>query len=152
MQEHPTSITRSGRRRVFLALALGAAICLAASSCGSGHPPPGHGATTVPAATAPSASPPAASPAPTTARTGTWQIPPAAPVATWPVLTEAVWTGSQMIIHGILDAGGNGYQGVTFAYRPVTDTWATLASGPAPGWRKTATSPCGRARRCSSSG
>jgi N-acetylneuraminic acid mutarotase len=41
-----------------------------------------------------------------------------------------VWTGHETIIHGIHFLPAGGFRGVTFAYRPVTRTWARLAAGP----------------------
>jgi N-acetylneuraminic acid mutarotase len=47
------------------------------------------------------------------------------------MFTVSVWTGRQMLIHGIAD-GGTGWRGVTFGYTPATGTWRVLAPGPAP--------------------
>jgi hypothetical protein len=44
----------------------------------------------------------------------------------------SVWTGTEMIIHGTLATAGSNSGGVTFAYRPATGTWMTLAPGPVP--------------------
>jgi hypothetical protein len=63
---------------------------------------------------------------------GTWRKLPAAPVTKLPGHVVSVWTGREMIIHGIpfLPSGSN--SGVTFAYRPATRTWVRLAAGPKP--------------------
>ncbi len=57
---------------------------------------------------------------------GTWQKLPAAPITKAPVTMVSVWTGREMIIHGI------GSRGITFAYRPAARTWVRLADGPQP--------------------
>jgi hypothetical protein len=43
----------------------------------------------------------------------------------------SVWTGHEMIIHGIVSTA-SGEHGVTFAYRPGTGTWVKLARDPKP--------------------
>ena len=58
---------------------------------------------------------------------GTWRLLPAAPITKAPVTMVSVWTGREMIIHGILPGGG-----ITFAYRPAARTWVRLADGPQP--------------------
>ena len=50
----------------------------------------------------------------------------AAPVKTLLAAMVSVWTGHEMILHGI----GFGKPGVTFAYRTGSRTWATLRPGP----------------------
>ena len=60
---------------------------------------------------------------------GTWQKLPAAPITKAPVTMVSVWTGREMIIHGILPGGS---RGATFAYRPAARTWVRLADGPQP--------------------
>ncbi|HZC73467.1 MAG TPA: hypothetical protein VE442_22410 [Jatrophihabitans sp.] len=64
---------------------------------------------------------------------GTWTKLPGAPIRTapdsWTVVS--VWTGHEMIIHGDRFVSG-GERGVTFAYRPATNTWVRLADGPRP--------------------
>jgi Kelch motif len=57
---------------------------------------------------------------------GTWKKLPAAPITKAPVTMVSVWTGREMIIHGI------GSRGITFAYRPAARTWVRLADGPQP--------------------
>ena len=73
----------------------------------------------------------AAVPGHTSAAAGTWKLLPAAPAmtVTGPVSLAGVWTGRQMIIHGIF--GASVTRGRTFAYRPATRTWTRLAAGPA---------------------
>ncbi len=44
----------------------------------------------------------------------------------------SVWTGHEMIIHGIRFVAGSVPRGVTFAYRPAARTWVRLANGPRP--------------------
>ncbi|MGB6458019.1 MAG: hypothetical protein WBH47_26400, partial [Streptosporangiaceae bacterium] len=61
---------------------------------------------------------------------GTWQLLPAAPVTALPGNVVSVWTGTEMIIHGTVATAGSNSGGVTFAYRPATGTWVTLAPGP----------------------
>lgn len=41
----------------------------------------------------------------------------------------SVWTGREMIIHGIQFPPSGGPRGITFAYRPATRTWVRLADG-----------------------
>ena len=60
---------------------------------------------------------------------GTWKKLPAAPITKAPVTMVSVWTGREMIIHGILPGGS---RGATFAYRPAARTWVQLADGPQP--------------------
>jgi hypothetical protein len=60
---------------------------------------------------------------------GTWKKLPAAPITKAPVTMVSVWTGREMIIHGILPGGS---RGITFAYRPAARTWVQLADGPQP--------------------
>src|SRR5882757_3852798 len=43
-----------------------------------------------------------------------------------PVTMVSMWTGREMIIHGI------GSRGITYAYRPAARTWVRLADGPQP--------------------
>jgi N-acetylneuraminic acid mutarotase len=64
-------------------------------------------------------------------RAGSWRLLPAAPVTKPLGDVVSVWTGHEMIIHGIRFTAG-GPRGVTFAYRPATRTWVTLARGPRP--------------------
>jgi N-acetylneuraminic acid mutarotase len=61
---------------------------------------------------------------------GTWKKLPAAPITKAPVTMVSVWTGREMIIHGILPGGG--LRGITFAYRPAARTSVQLADGPQP--------------------
>lgn len=75
----------------------------------------------------------AASPAAAATVPGTWRLLPKAPLAkpVYPGLAVTVWTGQQMIIHGIQFAG-TGASGVTLAYRPSTNRWTRLPNGPRP--------------------
>ena len=56
---------------------------------------------------------------------------PNAPVANWPDVTSAVWTGSEMIVHAVRFGSDTVTRG-TFAYRSATNAWQVLARGPAP--------------------
>jgi Kelch motif len=136
------AVRRPGRR-LAVTLALGMAIALAPAGCASSHPGTGTGAAAhraTPPPASPAAAPaPAAASAPASAASpaaqpaaGTWQLLPAAPVTTVPGNLVSVWTGTEMIIHGTLATAGSNSTGVTFAYRPATGTWVTLAPGPVP--------------------
>jgi N-acetylneuraminic acid mutarotase len=60
-----------------------------------------------------------------------WTKLPAAPIRTAPDWgAVSVWTGHEMIIHGLTVRihGSGGWRGVTFAYRPATNRWVRLAS------------------------
>src|SRR6266702_6666566 len=109
------------RRSRFLAIAiaLGAAAALAASA------EAGTGSAAAAAITSP-ASYRVLSAAATQTPAGTWKKLPAAPITKAPVTMVSVWTGREMIIHGI------GSHGITFAYRPAARTWVRLADGPQP--------------------
>lgn len=64
------------------------------------------------------------------AAAGTWKLLPAAPSTARPFQIASVWTGRQMIIHGVF--GTYPTRGrFTLAYRPATRTWARLDRGPA---------------------
>jgi hypothetical protein len=70
-------------------------------------------------------------PAALQSRAGTWTKLPAAPIAKSPNGgVVSVWTGHEMIIHGINFRPAGGFSGVTFAYRPATRRWVRLANGP----------------------
>ena len=108
MRSRSTLFTaRAGPLFLSLPLLLGVVIALAAGTSGSARAGTGRGATAARAA-------------------GTWKLLPAAPV-TKPAGEVSVWTGGEMIIHGVR----TGKPGVTFAYRPASGTWATLRPGPA---------------------
>src|SRR5690242_11986129 len=66
----------------------------------------------------------------TQAATGTWKLLPAAPAISKPFQVTSVWTGRQMIIHGIFGAFPTRGR-FTLAYRPTSRNWARLARGPA---------------------
>jgi hypothetical protein len=64
---------------------------------------------------------------------GTWQKLPAPPVGVSKAgELVSVWTGHEMIIHGIRFLPSGGSRGITFAYRPASRTWVRLADGPVP--------------------
>jgi hypothetical protein len=64
---------------------------------------------------------------------GTWKLLPSAPVTALPPAYSiaSVWTGHEMIIHGIAITPLGG-RGVNFAYHPAANTWTRLPSGPKP--------------------
>jgi Galactose oxidase, central domain len=136
----PTSaaVRQPGQRRLRVTIAVGMAIALASASCGSSHPRSGTGAAASPRITAPPArpatasAPAAAAPPAAPPGAGAWQLLPAAPVTTSLRNLVSVWTGTEMILHGTLTTAGSNSAGVTFAYRPATGTWTTLAPGPVP--------------------
>jgi hypothetical protein len=70
-------------------------------------------------------------PAAARVRAGSWRLLPAAPVTKPLDDVVSVWTGHEMIIHGIGFTAG-GPRRVTFAYRPATRTWVKLPRGPRP--------------------
>ena len=119
---------RFRRPRFFaIAIALGAAAALAASAeAGTGS------ASAAGAAIASPASYRVLSAAATQTPAGTWKKLPAAPITKAPAMMVSVWTGREMIIHGIQFPPSGGPRGITFAYRPATRTWVRLADGPQP--------------------
>jgi hypothetical protein len=103
------------------------------AGCGGGRAPSRPASPTssagTPAASSPvSSPPPTAQPSPPAA---VWQQLPPAPVTTGLTFIVSVWTGHQMLIHGIVSAD-NGYKGVTLSYTPASGIWRRLAPGPAP--------------------
>ena len=129
------------RIRLLAPAAAGAVIALALVACGSGTPTSPASRTARPTASASTSAPSPPTPAPSAstplpARAGTWQLLPPAPVTTSLMFTVSVWTGRQMLIHGIAytasSTGAGSYKGVTFGYTPATGTWRRLAPGPAP--------------------
>ena len=119
---------RFRRPRFFaIAIALGAAAALAASAeAGTGS------ASAAGAAIASPASYRVLSVAATQTPAGTWKKLPAAPITKAPAMMVSVWTGREMIIHGIQFPPTGGPRGITFAYRPAARTWVRLADGPQP--------------------
>jgi hypothetical protein len=143
-------LLRSRGRRFLLPAAICAAAVLAGCGTAGGPASPATpGSPASPATLGPPASPvtpaspgtpagrPSAStPPPPSPETGTWKLLPAAP-ATAPLGSlVSVWTGSQMLIRGVI--WGQPPKAVTLSYTPATGTWRTLAPGPAPqsveGW------------------
>ena len=92
----------------------------------------------------PTASPPAMS----RPKVGTWQVLPAAPVPAPLHFVVSVWTGSQMLIHGMTGTLASA-RPVTLSYTPAASAWRALAPGPAlqtlEGWNNAS----GPAPRCS---
>src|ERR1035441_8648339 len=121
-----------GRARV-LVPAAGIILTLIAAGCGSSHVPAGPASPASSAGTPAASSPAVATPhtLQPSSRTGTWQLLPPVPVPARLMFTVSVWTGRQMLIHGIATAG-TGFRGVTFGYTPATGTWRMLAPGPVP--------------------
>ena len=125
-------LTARRRRPPFLAVTagLGAAAVLAAGGAASAQA--GAGAETATgAAVTGTASHRALTATAARAPAGTWRKLPAAPAIAKSLgeVTVSVWTGHEMIIHGIRFAAD---RGLTFAYRPATRTWVRLADGPRP--------------------
>jgi hypothetical protein len=116
MHKHGSSAaaTVTWRRLLSLSVAMGAVVALAVGG--------GSGAL---AASSPHVYAPRTTAA--TSIAGTWKLLPKAPVTGFPLQGTAVWTGQEMIIHGITSKGS-----VTFGYRPATGTWVRLANGPRP--------------------
>ena len=63
-------------------------------------------------------------------KAGTWQVLPAAPVPAPLHFVVSVWTGSQMLIHGMTGTLASA-RPVTLSYTPATKAWRALAPGPA---------------------
>jgi hypothetical protein len=115
-------------------IALGVAVVLTAGGCGSAGAP-GARSTVTPGGGTPGVGTATASPHNTAPlrRPGAWQLLPPAPATASLSLTVSVWTGSQMLIHGLAQVGNSGnFRGVTLSYIPATRRWRTLAPGPAP--------------------
>jgi hypothetical protein len=106
-----------------LPLALGVVLALAAGASGSIRAETSPHAPAGDAGSAPAAS--------ASVLAGTWKLLPRAPVNQLPGFVTSVWTGHEMIIHGIYFPGGKP-AGATFAYRPATNTWVKLKPGPKP--------------------
>ena len=118
---------RFRRSRFFaIAIALGAAAALTASA------EAGTGSAAAGAAITSPASYHVLSAAATQTPAGTWKKLPAAPITKAPATMVSVWTGREMIIHGIQFPPTGSPRGITFAYRPATRIWVRLADGPQP--------------------
>ena len=137
MRDRSALISPTGPRRLLLISALAA--MLAVSACG------GRAGTTAGASPAPSTRLPASAPASTPApiisitpggpalpREGAWRLLPPRPVPASAQFPVAVWTGREMLVHVITATASLRYHGVTYAYRPASGSWVTLAPGPAP--------------------
>lgn len=128
----------AGHAPVLVGMALGTVVALAVGGCGSTGAPGAGGKATPAGGTAGAgtvtASPHTASPHTTAPlpQPGMWQLLPPAPATGSLSLTVSVWTGSQMLIHGLAQVGNSGnFQGITLGYTPATRRWRTLAPGPA---------------------
>jgi len=126
-------MTARRRRPPFLAITAGLGAAAALAAGGAAAAPAGTGSETA-AGAAVTGTVIYRAPATTTAArapAGTWRKLPAAPVTkSTGGGVVSVWTGHEMIIHGIHFPPTGGIRGVTFAYRPATRTWVRLANGP----------------------
>jgi hypothetical protein len=135
---------RPGNRRFLLPAAILAAAVLA--GCSSARAPASPATPGTPASAGVPASPDSAAPgnpaailpavpavttkAPTPPNASTWRLLPKAPAAIVKAdRVVSVWTGSQMLIHGVTREFPA--KAVTVSYTPATRTWRTLAPGPA---------------------
>ena len=109
------TLTAAGPRRHVLTLLLALGVVAALASGASASAQAGSRATAAPHLA------------------GTWRLLPPAPVTKLPPAysVASVWTGHEMIIHGIRSVASGG-AGVNFAYRPASNTWARLPAGPKP--------------------
>jgi len=114
---------RLWRPLLTLPLAIGVVLALAAGAGGSTRAGTSPHAPAGDAGSAPAAS--------ANVLAGTWKLLPRAPVTLLPGIVTSVWTGHEMIIHGIYFPGGKP-AGTTLAYRPATNTWVKLKPGPKP--------------------
>lgn len=105
---------RAGRRLLSLPLAIGLIAAMSGSASGSAR---ASGSVRAGSGTTPSVA-------------GTWKLLPAAPATSKPFQISSVWTGRQMIIHGVF-SGTTAPGRFTLAYRPATGSWGRLAQGPA---------------------
>lgn len=127
-------------KRFLLPAAIGVMAALA--GCGTASAPVSP-ATSSPATSSPGTSslgpsspatvgPAASSPAPPRAGTGTWRLLPAAPPVAPQGSLVSVWTGSQMLIRGVIWQRNGPPRAVLLGYTPSSGTWRTLAPGPVP--------------------
>jgi hypothetical protein len=129
----------AGLAPAFTSLVFGAAVALTVAACGTIAPStgaPSGTASSHPAAPAgtPKPSAPAAPTSPAaTPQPGAWQLLPHAPRTAPLLATVSVWTGHEMLIHGIAQIGDTGaVRGVMLGYTPATGQWRRLAHGPVP--------------------
>jgi hypothetical protein len=126
---------KSGGRRFLLPAAICAMVILA--GCGTVRAPVSP-APSRSAATSPATSASVSSPATPHAGTATWRLLPAAPAVAPQGSLVSVWTGSQMLIRGVVSPPGGPPKAVLLSYTPSSGVWRTLAPGPAPhaveGW------------------
>jgi hypothetical protein len=77
-------------------------------------------------------------PAPPQAGAAIWRLLPAAPAVAPLGSQVSVWTGSQMLIRGVIGSQNGPPRAVLLSYTPSSAAWRTLAPGPAPrtveGW------------------
>ncbi len=127
MDKHPKLAEGAARRRALLAVGLGVALAVAGAGV-SAQAGTGSGAGPARAAGSRPASHPGAFLTAAQRRAGTWKLLPAAPATAKPFITVSVWTGREMIIHGLTFPTHGRF---TLAYHPGTRTWTRLARGPA---------------------
>ncbi len=132
MRCHPSAAPASAIQKYLLSLpvALGLVIALTAGTSAGAQVMSRPHVTALNAAAVTSTAGPGAAQRTASSRAGTWRLLPGAPLIKSPAQMAAVWTGHEMIIHGIYFRSIGGIRGVTVAYRPATRRWVRLANGP----------------------
>ena len=132
MRSHLSAAPASAIQRYLpsLPLVLGVVIALTAGTSAGAQAASRPHATAPNAAVVTSAAGSGAVPRAVSWHAGTWRLLPKAPLTKSPGQMAAVWTGHEMIIHGIYSRSIGGIRGVTVAYRSATRTWVRLANGP----------------------
>lgn len=69
---------------------------------------------------------------PTTRSVGVWRLLPPAPVTEWKYGTNAVWTGTEMLVYQAHPTASEPATTLGLAYNPTTRQWRKLASAPVP--------------------
>jgi hypothetical protein len=91
-----------------------------------------------PAAASPAVPAPVPSPATPQGRTAAWSLLPPAPAGAPLGSLVSAWTGTQMLVRGVISSQNGSEKAVLLSYTPSSGVWRTLASGPAPrsleGW------------------
>lgn len=127
---------RAGFAPALTSVIFGATVALAAAACGTIAPSTGapHGTAASHPAASPGTPAPSAPASPVPApSSGAWQLLPPAPHTADLMALVSVWTGHELLIHGIgPSSAGSGYHGVTLGYSPATGRWHRLAPGPKP--------------------